>query len=50
MTVGFAHYNAPVAVTVPPASQTTDVNSIVDSVRGVVSGIGHAVSSIASKF
>jgi hypothetical protein len=39
-----------VVVAVPPASRTTDVSSIVSSVRGVVSDIGHAVSSIASKF
>ena len=50
VTVGFDHYNAPVNVVVPPASQTTDVSSIVTSVRGMVSGISHAVSSIASKF
>ena len=37
-------------MTVPPASQTTDVSSIVSSVRGIVSDIGHAVSSITSKF
>ena len=47
---GFSHYNAPVTVTVPPASQTTDINAVVHSVRGVVSGIGHTVSSFASNF
>jgi len=50
VTVGFSHYNAPVTVTVPPASDTTDVHSIVHSVQGVISGLGHAVSSIAAKF
>jgi hypothetical protein len=50
VTVGFDHYNAPVAVAVPPASQTSDVSSIVSSVRGMASDIGHAVSSIASRF
>lgn len=50
VTVGFDHYNAPVVVAVPPASRTTDVSSIVSSVRGMVSDIGHAVSSITSKF
>ena len=50
VTVGFDNYNAPVSVTVPPASQTTDVSSIVTSFRGAVSAIQHAVSSIASKF
>jgi hypothetical protein len=50
VTVGFDHYNAPVAVVVPPASRTTDVSSIVSSVRGMVSDVRHAVSSIASEF
>ena len=50
VTVGFDHYNAPVNVVTPPASRTTDVSSIVTSVRGMVSDIGHAVSSIAAKF
>jgi hypothetical protein len=50
VTVGFDHYNAPVAVAVPPASRTTDVSSIVSSVRGMVSGIRRAVSSVASEF
>jgi Flp pilus assembly pilin Flp len=49
VTVGFSHYNAPVVVAVPPASQTTDLNSIVHSVQGAFSGIGHAVSSIAAR-
>ena len=50
VTVGFDHYNAPVAVAVPPASQTTDVSAIVHSVNSFASDLGHAVSSIASKF
>ena len=50
VTVGFDHYDAPVAVTVPPSSQTTDVSSIVSSLQQAVSGIRHAVSSIASRF
>ena len=50
VTVGFDHYNAPVAVAVPPASRTTDVSSIVSSLRGMASDIGHAVSDIAAKF
>jgi hypothetical protein len=50
VTVGFSHYNAPVAVAVPPASQTTDAHSIVDSVKGFVSGLGHDVSSFAARF
>ena len=50
VTVGLDNYNAPVSVTVPPASQTTDVSSIVKTLRGAVSDIQHTVSSIASKF
>jgi hypothetical protein len=50
VTVGFSQYNAPVTVTVPPASQTTDVNAIAHSVQSVFSGIGHAVSSFAARF
>jgi len=50
VTVGFDHYNAPVAVAVPPASRTTDVSSIVSSLRGMASDIGDAVSDIAAKF
>lgn len=50
VTVGFSHYNAPVTVSAPPASQTTDIDSIVHSIRGVVSDVGQAVSSFASKF
>jgi len=49
VTVGFSHYNAPVAVTEPPASDTTDVNSIVHSVQGAISDLGHAVSGVAAK-
>ena len=50
VVVGFSHYNGPVTVTVPPASETTDVNAVVHSVQGVVSGFGNAVSSFVSKF
>jgi len=35
-------------VTVPPASQVTDVNSIVSSVKGALSDIQKAVSSFAA--
>ena len=48
VTVGFSDYNQPVAVTVPPASQVTDVSGMVSSISGVVSAIRHAVSSFAS--
>ena len=48
VVVGFSHYNTPVTVTVPPASETTDMNAVVHSVQGVISGIGRAVSSFVS--
>jgi hypothetical protein len=48
VTVGFSHYNEPVTVTVPPASQVTDVSSIVSSIKGAVADIQKAVSSFAS--
>jgi hypothetical protein len=50
VTVGFSHYNAPVTVSAPPASQTTDIDSIIHSIRGIASDVGQAVSSFASKF
>ncbi len=50
VTVGFSHYNQPVTVTVPPASQVTDANGIVSTVKGAVSDLRHAVSSFASHF
>jgi hypothetical protein len=48
VTVGFSHYNEPVAVTVPPASQVTDVSGIVSSVTGAVRDLGNAVAGVAS--
>ena len=48
VTVGFSHYNEPVTVAVPPASQVTDVSSIVSSIKGAVADINKAVSSFAS--
>ncbi len=50
VTVGFSHYNQPVPVTVPPASQVTDVGGIVSSIKGAVSDFRHAVSSVVSRF
>ena len=50
VTVGFAHYGAPVSVTVPPAGQTTDVSGIVTSVKGVASAVEHAFAGLAAKF
>jgi hypothetical protein len=48
VTVGFSHYNEPVTVTVPPASQVTDVSGIVSSVTGAVADIRRVVSSFVS--
>jgi hypothetical protein len=50
VTVGFSHYGDPVSVTVPPASQTTDLNAISAKVSHIADEIGHAVSSFASRF
>jgi len=49
VTVGFSHYGAPVTVSVPPASEVTDVNAVVRSVTGLAEGVRHAVSALASK-
>ncbi len=49
VTVGFDHYNEPVTVTVPPASQTKDVSSIIASVHHIASDIGSAVSDVTSR-
>ncbi len=49
VTVGFDDYNAPVSVTVPPASQTTDVSSILSSAHRIASDIGSAVSAVTSR-
>ena len=50
MTVGFSHYGEPVNVTVPPASQVTDVSGVVSSISGIVSEVGHALSGIVARF
>ncbi len=49
VTVGFDQYNAPVTVTVPPASQTKDLGSIISSVHHMASDIGNAVSDVTSR-
>ncbi len=48
VTVGFSGYDRPVDVTVPPASQVTDLGGIVASVRSAVADLRHAVSSVTS--
>ena len=49
VTVGFSGYNQPVSVTVPPASQVTNINGIVSSIKGAVSDVEHAVSSFTAR-
>ena len=48
LTVGLSHYGDPVAVSVPPASDVTNLNSIASSLRGLGSQLGGALSGIAS--
>jgi len=50
VTVGFSHYNQPVAVSVPPASQVTDVGGIMSTVKGAVSDVRNAVSGVLADF
>jgi hypothetical protein len=50
VTVGFSRYNQPVAVTVPPTSQVTDIGGMVSTVRGAVSDVRHAVSGVFPEF
>jgi len=49
VTVGLSHYGQPVSITVPPASDTTDLGSIADSVHGLVSHISGDLSGIAQR-
>jgi len=49
VTVGFSHYGEPVDVTVPPASQVTNVSGVVSSISGIASEVGHAISDIAAR-
>ncbi len=48
VTIGLSHYGAPVSVSVPPASEVTNLNSIASSLKGMVSQLGGALSGIAS--
>lgn len=45
VTVGLSHYGAPVHVTVPPASEVTDVSGVASSVAGGFGHLGKALSS-----
>jgi hypothetical protein len=56
VTVGFTGYGRPVSISVPPASQVTDLNSIISSLKGTIGSLkgaagvlGHTVSDIISQ-
>lgn len=48
LTLGLSHYGEPVSVSVPPASDVTDLGSIATSLKGMASQLGGALSGIAS--
>jgi hypothetical protein len=48
LTVGLSHYGEPVAVSVPPASDVTNLGDIASSLKGVISQLGGTLSGLAS--
>ncbi len=48
LTIGLSHYGEPVSVSVPPASDVTDLNSIASSLKGMASQLGGALSGMVS--
>ncbi len=48
VTVGLSHYGQPVDVSLPPASEVTNLNSIGSFLQGMASKFGGTVSAIAS--
>jgi hypothetical protein len=48
LTVGLSGYGQPVAVSIPPASEVTDVPDIGSTLRGMASKLGATLSTIAS--
>ncbi len=48
VTVGFSHYGEPVDAGVPPASEVTDLGSILSSVRGGLSRVAGDLSGLAA--
>ena len=46
--LGLSHYGDPVSVSVPPASDVTNLNDIASSLKGVAAQLGGALSGIAS--
>jgi hypothetical protein len=49
LTVGFSHYGEPVAVTVPPAAQVTNVGSVRSLLPRDISRFGHDLSGLAAR-
>ena len=49
VTVGLSNYGTPVSVTVPPASEVTNLDGVVSSLRGAASKLGGALSGIVAK-
>ena len=49
ITVGLSDYGQPVSVTVPPASDTTNLNAIISSVHGAFSKLGGVASGMAAR-
>ncbi len=48
VTVGLSHYGQPVAISLPPASDVTNLNGIASSLKGMASKFGGTLSTIAS--
>jgi len=49
LTMGLSHYGEPVSVSVPPASEVTDLNGIGSSLKGMASKLASTLSTVASK-
>ena len=49
ITVGFTHYGQPVSISVPPASEVTDLNGIIGSLKGTMGKVGSTVSDLISR-
>jgi hypothetical protein len=49
VTLGLSHYGEPVSITVPPASDVTNLNGIFSSLHGAISRVGGAWSGIADR-
>ncbi len=48
VTVGLSHYGLPVSVSVPPASEVTNLNDLAPSLKGLASQLGGTLSGLAS--